>query len=215
MSDFVITITTIAVIACIVITYGKIKASRKPYSFTEKKHVRFTNPVEDFRPTIDLTESDPITEDDPSYGWDFSFGVPLMSKEEKQDYVKRMQQNHDKLKRAMDDFDDFQYNTDDIIMPDNTLDPFRPDHRSDRLNNMTIQEIYDEMTATVKVKPKKILKTTKYGTTYANEKDINGGIIDGTDHLKAFDGISETQKTALFSDEFHRSDEFFMSDDEF
>lgn len=160
--------------------------------------------VEDDSADVVLTNSNILPSNlelDPEETWDASFGLPLMSKEEKKNYFARMQKNHKKYEKSMGEFGQYQMDRSTVIQTDTTINPFKPDHRSDTLKGRRIKDIYDEQVSGPKAKPKKVLKKNKNMTVYENESEMNGGIIEGT-NMYGFDGICDDYKTAAFGNEF-------------
>jgi len=137
----------------------------------------------------------------PEETWDASFGLPLMSKDEKRDYFAQMQKNHKKYENSISDFAKYQMDRSTIIQTETTINPFRPDHRSKSLRGRAVKDIYDEQVAGPKAKPKRVKKRTQTGVVYENESELNGGIISGT-KMYGFDGINDSHKTAAFGNEF-------------
>src|SRR5277367_150470 len=109
-----------------------------------------------------------------------------------------MQQNHKKYEKSVSEFAKYQTDRSTLIQTDTTINPFKPDHRSDQLKGKTVKEIYDTQVAGPRAKPKKIKKKTTNGTTYVDESELNGGAISGTENLHGFDGIGDSHKTAAF-----------------
>jgi hypothetical protein len=138
---------------------------------------------------------------DPEDTWDASFGLPLMSKEEKNEYFNKMQQNFKTYSNAVDDFGKYQMDRSTVIETDVTINPFKPDHRSHQLKGKPIKEIYDEQVAGPKAKPKKIKSITNTGITYDDESELNGGKLMGG-NLIGFDGVTGSHKSASFGNEF-------------
>jgi len=143
-----------------------------------------------------------VDQTDPNDTWDSSFGLPLMSADEKRDYFNRMQQNHKKLEKSLGEFTEYLTDRSTVIKTDTSIDPFKPCHHSPSLQDQTIKDIYDSQVSTYKAKPKKILKATKSETVYQHESELNGGKINGTKGLHGFDGIGDTFKAASFGNEF-------------
>jgi len=137
----------------------------------------------------------------PEDTWDASFGLPLMSKTEKKDFFDRMQKNWKKYESAISDFSKYQTDRSTVIETETTIDPFKPDHRSNQLKGRAIKDVYDEQVAGYKAKPKAIKKKTASQVIYDNESELNGGNIPGTD-LFGFDGVNDAYKTAAFGNEF-------------
>lgn len=138
----------------------------------------------------------------PEDTWDASFGLPLMSKDEKNKYFSKMQKNHKEYGKSMSEFTKYQTDNSTLIKTDITIDPFKPEHKSATLKGKTIKEIYDEQVAGPKAVPKKIKKKTPSKTIYENESEMNGGEISGTDGLHGFDGVTGSHKSASFGNEF-------------
>lgn len=143
---------------------------------------------------------------DPNETWDESFGLPLMSKEEKKKFFNKMQQNHKKYEKSISEFAKHQTDRSTIIKTDTTIDPFKPDHRSKKLKGQTIKEIYDAQVAGPKAKPKKIKKRTSTTVVYENESELNGGLLAGTKELHGYDGINNSHKSADFGNEFYTNE---------
>jgi|SRR5271154_3403186 len=137
----------------------------------------------------------------PEETWDASFGLPLMSKDEKRDYFAQMQKNHKKYENSISDFAKYQMDRSTIIQTETTINPFKPDHRSKSLRGRAVKDIYDEQIAGPKAKPKRVKKRTRTGIVYENESELNGGTISGT-KMHGFDGINDSHKTAAFGNEF-------------
>jgi hypothetical protein len=163
----------------------------------------YTEPAT-YEPTSSKTKVIPsnVDQTDPNDTWDSSFGLPLMSADEKRDYFNRMQQNHKKLEKSLGEFTEYQMDRSTVIKTDTSIDPFKPCHHSPSLQDQTIKDIYDSQVSTYKAKPKKVLKTTKSETVYQHESELNGGKINGTKGLHGFDGIGDTFKAASFGNEF-------------
>ncbi|XWV26076.1 hypothetical protein QJ857_gp1004 [Tupanvirus soda lake] len=142
-----------------------------------------------------------LDQSDPEAMWDASFGLPLMTKEDKKKFISKMQKNHKDFQKSLGQFTQYQMDDSTIIKNDTTIDPFKPDHRSKSLKGRTVKEIYDEQVAGPKAKPKRIKTQTATTTIYEDETEINGGKIKGT-NLHAFDGINDGFKTAAFGNEF-------------
>jgi hypothetical protein len=143
---------------------------------------------------------------DPNETWDESFGLPLMSKEEKKKFFNKMQQNHKKYEKSISEFAKHQTDRSTIIKTDTTIDPFKPDHRSKKLKGQTIKEIYDAQVAGPKAKPKKIKNRTSTTVVYENESELNGGLLSGTKELHGYDGINNSHKSADFGNEFYTNE---------
>ncbi|XWV24829.1 hypothetical protein QJ856_gp0954 [Tupanvirus deep ocean] len=142
-----------------------------------------------------------LDQTDPEAMWDASFGLPLMTKEDKKKFITKMQKNHKDFQKSLGQFTQYQMDDSTIIKNDTTIDPFKSDHRSKSLKGRTVKEIYDEQVAGPKAKPKRIKAQTSTTTIYEDETEINGGKIKGT-NLHAFDGINDGFKTAAFGNEF-------------
>lgn len=133
--------------------------------------------------------------------WDSSFGLPLMNPDEKKRFFEKMQQNHKKFGQSMDEFTAYKTDRSTIIKTETTIDPFKPDHRSEFLQGKPISDIYDSQVSTIKAKPKNVKKKTSNQIIYEEESELNGGHINGTS-LYGFDGVVDDYKTAAFGNEF-------------
>lgn len=142
--------------------------------------------------------------------WDASFGMPLMSAEEKKKYFTQMQKNFGQYTNAINQFTEYQMDQSTIIKTDNTIDPFKPSPQSSSLKGKKISEIYDQQVEGPKFKSKKILKKTNNQTIYANESELNGGHLKGT-YLKGnpefgYNKLGDKYKGADFGNEFNWQD---------
>lgn len=133
--------------------------------------------------------------------WDSSFGLPLMSQRERSDYFVKMMDNHKKFDTSMGEFYDYLTDQSTVIKTDVTIDPFKPSVRSGNLKGKAVSDIYDEQVAGPQAKPKKIKFKNEMGTIYADESEMNGGKISGT-NLFGFNGYIEQCKPASFGNEF-------------
>lgn len=138
---------------------------------------------------------------DPEAAWDANFGTKLISEQEKNKFFDKIHQNHRDYQKSLGQF--AQYQTDDstLIKTDITIDPFKPERRSNTLKGKTIKEIYDEQVAGPKAIPKKIKNVSSSSVVYENENVMNGGRIKGT-NLHGYDCTQDGYKTAAFGDEF-------------
>lgn len=133
--------------------------------------------------------------------WDSNFGLPLMTKDEKNSFVAKMQQNNRDYQKSLGQFTKYQMDDSTLIKTDITIDPFKPEHLSGTLKGRSIREIYDEQVAGPKVIPKKIKSKTFGLTIYENETENNGGHIKGTS-LYGYDGINNEPQSAYFGNQF-------------
>jgi len=139
---------------------------------------------------------------DPEETWFSSFGLPLMSAQEKESFTKKMKKNHDNYQKSMGEFTKYQMDDSTVIKTDITIDPFKPEKRNNKsLQGKAIKDIYDQQVAGPRARPKIIKKKTDTCTIYENESELNGGKIKGT-NLCGFDGISDSYKSAAFGNEF-------------
>jgi hypothetical protein len=143
-----------------------------------------------------------LDQTNPEETWDASFGLPLMSNNEKKDYFDKMQKNHKRYEKSLSEFTKYQTDSSTIIKTETTIDPFKPDHRSESLKGRAIKDIYDEQVAGPKAKPKRVKRRSSSRVIYEDESELNGGAIPGTNNLHGYDGVNETQKTAAFGNEF-------------
>lgn len=139
-------------------------------------------------------------QESPETIWDSSFGVPLMDKEEKKIFYKKIQDDHQDYQKSLGQFAKYQTDNSTLIKTDVTIDPFKPEKKSDCLKGRSVKEIYDEQVAGPKAIPKKIRSTTCSEIIYEDELEMNGGKIKGT-NLFGFDS-SDGYKTATFGNEF-------------
>lgn len=133
--------------------------------------------------------------------WDTSFGLPLMNPLEKKKFFQKMQQNHKKFGQSMSEFMDYKTDRSTIIKTETTIDPFKPDHRSEFLKGKPISDIYDSQVSTIKAKPKNVKRSNKNSVEYEDESELNGGKLSGS-NLLGFDGVSGDFKTAAFGNAF-------------
>uniref|UniRef100_A0A6C0LQR0 Uncharacterized protein n=1 Tax=viral metagenome TaxID=1070528 RepID=A0A6C0LQR0_9ZZZZ len=133
--------------------------------------------------------------------WDASFGLPLMNKDEKKDYFDKMQKNFVQYSTAISDYNNYQTDRNTVIKTDTTIDPFKPDIRSNTLKGKTVKEIYDSVVSAPIAKPKIISKRTNAGIIYKEESELNGGKLIGT-NLIGFDGTYDQYDTAAFGNGF-------------
>ena len=138
---------------------------------------------------------------DPEETWYSSFGLPLMSKAEKQDFCEKMKENHKNYEKSLGEFTKYQTDSSTIIKTDITIDPFKPEKRNNKLKGKAIKDIYDKQVAGPKAKPKRIKHRTATSTIYEDESELNGGTISGT-NLHGFDGVNDGFKQASFGNEF-------------
>jgi hypothetical protein len=134
--------------------------------------------------------------------WDASFGFPLMSKNEKNKFFAEMQKNHKKYEKSIDQFSKQKSDRSGVIKSTTTIDPFKPDYRSNSLKGRQIKDIYDEQVQGPRAVPKKIKYQTSRCTMYEDESTLNGGTVKGSANLHPYNGISGSHKTAAFGNEF-------------
>lgn len=136
----------------------------------------------------------------PEEVWDASFGLPLMSKEEKHKYIKQMHKNHRKYQKSFGKFTQYQTDNNTLIQTDTTINPFKEAKGSKSLKGNTVREIYDKQVAGPIAKPKKIKSKSDNKTFYEDEMEMNGGKIKGT-NMCGFDNSNEF-RSAAFGNEF-------------
>ena len=138
---------------------------------------------------------------DPEAMWDASFGLSLVNKDEKQIFTDKIKKNHKEYDESLGQFIQYQMDNSSLIKTDITIDPFKPEHKSNRLKGQTIKEIYDQQVAGPKAKPKRIKAKTSNNIIYEDESELNGGTLNGT-NLCAFDNTNDIYKMAEFGNEF-------------
>jgi hypothetical protein len=160
-----------------------------------------TEPFEIFNDVNDVVVPSNLENDDPDAAWDANFGLPLMDSNEKKKFIAKMFRSHKDYQKSLGDF--IKYQTDDStkIRTDITIDPFKPEHNSNKLKGKTVKEIYDEQVAGPTVIPKRIKGRTASTIIYDDESENNGGRIKGT-NLIGFDGLGESYRAAAFGNEF-------------
>lgn len=158
---------------------------------------------QDFNKSSSIQDVCPMNleQSNPNELWDANFGLPLMDKEEKKKFFAKMQKNHEEYGKSLGQFTKYQTDDSTIIKTDTTIDPFKPNHRSDALKNCTVKEIYDEQVKGPQAKPKRIKSKSSTSVIYEDESEMNGGNIKGT-NLYGYDGINDEYKSAAFENEF-------------
>jgi hypothetical protein len=133
-----------------------------------------------------------------SNNWDDSFGIPLMSKDEKRNFAQKMQKNHKQYTKSMGKIDKFVNDKSNVIMSTPQVDP----HISDKqLLGKSVSEIYDSQVTSVKAVPMKIKKLASGQIVYENENENNGGKLQDS-NLYGYDSKGSTYKLSTFGDEF-------------
>lgn len=152
---------------------------------------------------IETNDIQPSNNDatDPEATWDASFGTKLISDQEKKKFFNKIHENHQNYQKSLGQFTQYQTDDSTLIKTDITIDPFKPEHRSNTLKGKTVKEIYDEQVAGPNVIPKKIKNVSSSSIVYENENVMNGGRIKGT-NLHGYDSIHDGYKTAAFGDDF-------------
>ena len=138
---------------------------------------------------------------DPEELWDANFGLPLMTHNEKQKYVAKMQKNYKDYEKSLGKFVKYQTDDSTIIKTDASINPFSADQIDKIFKGKTIKEIYDDQVAGPKAKPKQIKYQTSTSLVYENESELNGGQLQGT-NLCAFDSDTTGFKSANLKNEF-------------
>ena len=138
---------------------------------------------------------------DPNDKWDSSFGLPLLEKKEQAAYFVKMMDNYKNYKNTLDKFGQYLTDQSTIIKTETTIDPFKPSVRSSQLNEMTVQDIYDEQVAGPQIVQKKIKERTDSGIVYFDESEMNGGKMKGT-NLSGFNGVDDRWESAAFGNGF-------------
>lgn len=175
------------------------EVSLSPYSDKPLINVDDVFSTERSSAAIGQKSVDPVNlvKDNPAEKWDSKFGIPLIKKEEKQNFVKNMQKKHQLYEKSLGQFSKHQTDKCTVIKTDVTIDPFKSNSET---KGRAIKDIYDQQTANPKAKPKKVKKKSDFGVVYEDESEINGGSIKGT-NLQAFDQKLE-YKHAVFDNEF-------------
>ena len=132
--------------------------------------------------------------------WYNSFSTPLMDPDDKKKFYAKIQKSYKNYEKSFGEFIQYQMDNDTLIKTDITIDPFKPEKRNN-CDGKAIKDIYDEMVAPPKAKPKKIKKKTDRCIIYDDESELNGGNIRGT-NLSGFDGVNDGYKSAAFGNEF-------------
>lgn len=96
--------------------------------------------------------------------WDANFGLPLMTSEEKQKYVTKIQKNYKEYEKSLGKFVKYQTDDNTVTKPD-TINPFDP-NQANIFKDKTIKEIYDKQVEGPRAKPKKVKYTTPYSIEY-------------------------------------------------
>jgi len=135
---------------------------------------------------------------EPEKTWDCNFGLPLMSKEQKQKFVSKMQKNYKNYQKSLGQFSAYQTDNKTLIHSETKIDPFS---NQQKLIGRPIKDIYDEQVSGPKAIPKKIKHRTESMVVYADENEMNGGNIKGT-KLRGYDSTSSKYKSASFGDDF-------------
>lgn len=144
--------------------------------------------------------SDNLNGSDTDIAWDACFGLPLMSKKDRDDFAKKMRKENDDYSKSLGKFSKYQTDDSMLIKTDITIDPFNP-KQNRQLQNKTIKDIYDEQVAGPKCVSKSIKRKTNEMTIYDDESELNGGCIKGCS-LYGFDGVTDAFKGANFGDDF-------------
>lgn len=133
--------------------------------------------------------------------WYDSFSTPLMDPDDKKKFYAKIQKSYKDYEKSFGEFIQYQMDNDTLIKTDITIDRFKPEKRNNNCGGKAIKDIYDEMVAPPKAKPKKIKRKTDRCIIYDDESELNGGNIRGTT-MCGFDGNNDGFKSAAFGNEF-------------
>ena len=168
-----------------------------PLSLGSPASLQFIDSEEDLNNDIYPSNLD---QTDPEALWDATFGLPLMSKEEKKKFASKLQNDHRDYTNSLSKFAKYQTDDSTLIKTDITINPFK-ESNSKCLSGKAIKDIYDEQVAGPKAIPKRIQGKTATSIIYEDEMEMNGGQIKGT-NLYGFDGTNDGYKLANFGNEF-------------
>lgn len=141
-----------------------------------------------------------LQEENSETTWDSTFGLPLMTQNEKQKHIDKIHKNYKDYEKSLGKF--VKYQTDDsmLINVNTNINPFDP-NKADTIKGKTIKKIYDSYVEGPKAKPKQIKYQSDTSLIYKDESELNGGKLLGT-KLSAFDKDGNDFKSANFSNEF-------------
>lgn len=97
-----------------------------------------------------ISNVNPYNTDISEHKWDNYFGLPLMSKEEKDKYVKKVKNNYQMYEKSLGRFMDYQI--DNTVIKNDYID--NPKEFWARFKDHTIADIYDKHVAGIKNKSK-------------------------------------------------------------
>ena len=183
------------IIVAIVFIHYHYDTSFKP---SQKKKVKFNNKIDFISPQkIDI---DSILSSEPPAPTQ-SYGQPLVDANIKKAYYAKLQENYKNYEKSIGEF--VKYQTDDslIIKTDTYIDPFKPESRSNNYKGKAIKDIYDNMVAGPKAKPRKIKKITTNEVVYEDESELNGGRLRGC-VVRSYDNMPNAYQQATFSHDF-------------
>ena len=99
----------------------------------------------------------PSNTEEPEQTWYNSFFTPLMDEEEKAKYYAKLMQNYKNYEKSFGEFINYQTDNDTLIITDTTIDRFKAEKINNKGKGKAIKDIYDELVAPPKAKPKEML----------------------------------------------------------